>query len=288
MLADQCQICHSPLMQKRDSAPQCVVCNPVGQKPKPTIQSKTIIKNKSKPIAKINTCNAVQLNGIDELNQMNDDKLWNDASFDRRMKKADNASAKIGELLLKGWTMLADHCSKCQTPLMSLKGGTPKCCMCDTQSTNNVAQKQEDTNYNKVQQQNKLNVIMEEKKEQNVDDKTLNIPSQPPKSTGMNGFDDYAEYRRNDTDEYDGYGPTHYGYYNRRPRPSPMFGFGQRQDEQLRHTLDDIVKTVLDKMSVINERMKKNEGNLQNDIAELNSLMGFLRNVNDFKSRCRR
>ena len=102
----------------------------------------------------------------------------------------------------------------------------------------------------------------------------------------MNGFDEFAGHNRR-RNGGGGYGPIHYGYYNEHQRSSPIYGFGPRQDEQLRLTLSEIVKTVLDKMSVINERMKKNEGNLQHDISELSSLMGFLRNVSDFQSKCR-
>ena len=117
---------------------------------------------------------------------------------------------------------------------------------------------------------------------------------------GMNGFDE----RRND--EYGYYGiqrerererdttkrseisyyphPQYPPYHH---PPPPMFGFGPRQDEQLRRTVGDIVKTVLDKMSAINDRMSRNNGNISNDIQELNACMEFLQNVRRFKSQMR-
>lgn len=130
----------------------------------------------------------------------------------------------------------------------------------------------------------------------------------------MNGFD---QYRRNDGYNVNGYygmprekererererertqrsEMSYYGHpappsYPHHPPfhhpPPPMFGFGPRQDEQLRRTIGDIVKTVLDKMSVINDRMSRNNGNIGNDIQELNACMEFLQNVQRFKSQMR-
>ena len=100
---------------------------------------------------------------------------------------------------------------------------------------------------------------------------------------------------------FHGYGhppPPHHGPPHHRPPhygpPPPtwsygsFFGWGPQQDQQLRRTLGDIVKTVLNKMSEINERMSgNNDGNLTNDIQELNALMEFLQNVKKFKSQMR-
>jgi len=52
----------------------------------------------------------------------------------KNVRQTPDASEEIGALLLKGWTMLADHCAQCQTPLMSLRGGQPKCVLCDAQN----------------------------------------------------------------------------------------------------------------------------------------------------------
>ena len=128
----------------------------------------------------------------------------------------------------------------------------------------------------------------------------------------MNGLDE-EERRNDDYDDYYGIQrghkselmhypppPHHYGYPHSHHHPHshshphpyphpppPIFGFGPRQDQQLRRTLGDIVKTVLDKMSGINDRMSRNNGNITNDIQELNALMEFLQNVRKFKSQMR-
>ena len=47
-----------------------------------------------------------------------------------RMKNPD-ASKKIGDLMLQGYTLLAQHCPRCNTPLVSKKGGDMQCCSCD-------------------------------------------------------------------------------------------------------------------------------------------------------------
>eukprot|EP01084_Bolivina_argentea_P093275 167787_1 len=250
MLADECQKCHTPLMSLRDSAPRCVLCNPVEQAPQPPPHKKK----------KLNTVNEKQ-----ELNVLND-KLWNDDAFAKRVKKSEDASAKIGELLLKGWTMLAQHCDKCQTPLMRLRGGQPMCCIC---SASNPA-------VNVPKQETKAHVQPAKKVVSSKPKQPQTQPQTQPLANAMNGINDVE--RKTDDDHYSAPRYPPYGYYDH-PH-APRFGFGPRQDQQLRRTMGDIVKTVLDKMSVINERMSRNNNSLQNDIVELNQLMEFLQNVN--------
>ena len=50
-----------------------------------------------------------------------------------RAQRRDEASSKIGELLMEGWTMTADECQRCglSTPLMAHRGGAPLCVVCD-------------------------------------------------------------------------------------------------------------------------------------------------------------
>eukprot|EP00483_Globobulimina_turgida_P001344 UN01346 len=133
MLAEECQKCHSPLMSLHGSTPTCVVCNPIKDNtPASIITSKKSQKKQS------------NLNDIDELKELNtlNNKLWNDEQFEKRMQKSEYASSKVGEFLLKGWTMLAQHCDKCGSTLVSLRGGDPTCCVCDSHKQN-VAQKPE-------------------------------------------------------------------------------------------------------------------------------------------------
>eukprot|EP01083_Nonionella_stella_P194130 716177_1 len=265
MLADVCETCHSPLMQLPPASARCVVCNPLKEEQQKSNQI-TIIRS-SKPAKKqsLNTSKKQsKLNDIDELKELND-KLWNnekDSEFEKRMEKSQDASNKLGELLLKGWTMLSEHCNKCQTPLMSLRGGASMCCICDSNT-----QKQK-ININKVQ---KIQSVTQPIKHNN-NNKNDNVS--PVNEIKRNGFDEeqkrneyYYRMRRRDD----------YGYYG--PQPCDVFGFGYKEDEQLRHTMGNIVKTVLDKMNVINERMGKCDNSLQNDINELNNLMEFLVNV---------
>ncbi|KAJ0411012.1 hypothetical protein ATCC90586_003614 [Pythium insidiosum] len=54
-------------------------------------------------------------------------------SDDSKYQRRDQASARLGEKLLQGWTMLATHCpsDNCFTPLMRNKQGQMFCVGCD-------------------------------------------------------------------------------------------------------------------------------------------------------------
>lgn len=341
MLADECQKCHTPLMKKGADEPRCVVCNPVQTQSiqsllypqqsqssnnnamnitfsqplrgKKKTKTKTNTKSQSQPsvsstllqnVRERQQQNKSKLNEIDEnkeLKQLNEinDKLWNDD--DQSYKKTEDASNKIGQLLLKGWTMLASHCDKCSTPMMRLRSGDPMCCICDSA--------QPEPKQTKGSTQSQSQPQIEEKKQQN-DNINNNQQQRPQPRIGINGFDE--QRRNNEYNAYDYYGmqrdkerererpqrsemsyyppPPHPPYPQHPPfhhPPPPMFGLGPRQDEQMRRTIGDIVKTVLDKMSVINDRMSRNNGNITNDIQELNACMEFLQNVKRFKSQMR-
>ena len=210
MLADECQKCHTPLMQKGDDEPRCVVCNPVQtqsiqsllypQQSPPSIQSTNNnnnngmnitfsqpLRGKKKTKTKTNTKSQSQssvsstllqnvrerqqqnkskstLKEIDEnkelkqLNELND-KLWD--NDDESYRKTEDASNKIGQFLLKGWTMLASHCDKCGTPMMRLRSGDPMCIICDS-----VESKPKQTKIS-TQIQSQSQPQIEEKKQQN-------------------------------------------------------------------------------------------------------------------------
>ena len=110
---------------------------------------------------------------------------------------------------------------------------------------------------------------------------------------GNGDYDNYYGIQRGNRSEWMHYTPPphHHEYphpphyaHPHPPPPPPLFGFGPRQDQQLRRTLGDIVKTVLDKMSVINDRMSRNNGNITNDIQELNALWSFCKMWKDLIS----
>ena len=136
MLADECKHCHTPLMSLRGAEPRCVMCKPVeapssnpqSNAPSNAPPSSIIISRPNKGL-KGTSKREPTLTKVDELKESNPQR---DRAFGQRIEKGRDASARIGELLLKGWTMLAQHCPKCQSPLMSLRGGNPMCCICDT------------------------------------------------------------------------------------------------------------------------------------------------------------
>jgi len=53
--------------------------------------------------------------------------------YAKRLEHVDRASSAIGERLLQGWTMLADACPTCGSPLMSLRDGPKACVLCKSQ-----------------------------------------------------------------------------------------------------------------------------------------------------------
>lgn len=149
MLAEECPKCHTPMMSLRGAEPRCVMCKPVEAASDPKFHPKSdaviIQRRKKEPIKNVTT-----LKTVNELRESNLPQKMEKArfgstfgsTFGQRMEKGQDASARIGELLLKGWTMLAEHCDKCQSPLMSLRGGTPMCCVCDTPNEIVIQKKQ--------------------------------------------------------------------------------------------------------------------------------------------------
>lgn len=124
--------------------------------------------------------NKTKLNEIDEnkeLKQLNElsDKLWNDD--DESYKKTEDASDKIGKLLLQGWTMLASHCDKCGTPMMRLRSGDPMCCICDSPQQPKPKQTKGPT---QIEPQSQSQPQTEEKKQQNDNVNNNQQPSSQP------------------------------------------------------------------------------------------------------------
>lgn len=62
----------------------------------------------------------------DDEMELNDENQKNNDSVEF-VKKVPDVSKILGELLLKGWTMLQDHCETCGAPLMKDKAKAIKC-----------------------------------------------------------------------------------------------------------------------------------------------------------------
>ncbi len=62
---------------------------------------------------------------------------------EERKKREDNASGKMGELLLKGWTMLGSSCEECYVPLMRNKQMDEICVVCERNYRKDLPKKPE-------------------------------------------------------------------------------------------------------------------------------------------------
>ena len=58
------------------------------------------------------------------------------------------ADKRLGELLLRGWTMLADNCSVCNCPLMRNPDGKKYCVQCEAWVFDN--KKREEKKFNEL------------------------------------------------------------------------------------------------------------------------------------------
>ena len=107
------------------------------------------------------------------------------------------ADKRLGELLLRGWTMLADNCSVCNCPLMRNPDGKKYCVQCEAWVFDN--KKREEKKFNElipipgIQQKKEIpknNVITQKKettekieKKENKEKKIENKPKNNNKST---------------------------------------------------------------------------------------------------------
>ncbi|EFA79677.1 Sjogrens syndrome scleroderma autoantigen 1 family protein [Heterostelium album PN500] len=89
-----------------------------------------------------------------------DEVLWTEderIQFEKRMKKSDETSAKIGQKLLMGWTLLGDVCPNTEcfgSPLMRDREKVYHCLSCDRTEMN-----ADDFHIPKQQQQQQKNII---------------------------------------------------------------------------------------------------------------------------------
>ncbi|BAM42462.1 uncharacterized protein TOT_040000829 [Theileria orientalis strain Shintoku] len=70
-----------------------------------------------------------------------------DIDFDSHSKN-DEITQKMAGLLLKGWTMLSDNCTRCtEVPLMRSRDGSSVCCKCSARTPSNVRDKRNEFSY---------------------------------------------------------------------------------------------------------------------------------------------
>eukprot|EP01083_Nonionella_stella_P034798 95131_1 len=56
-------------------------------------------------------------------------------SYIDQLRQSEEASAKLGELMLQGWTLMDVSCDRCPMPLMKSKQGVLKCVQCGTETS---------------------------------------------------------------------------------------------------------------------------------------------------------
>ena len=55
---------------------------------------------------------------------------------EERQKKQENATSRMGTLLLQGWAMLEHSCPDCNVPIMRSRQKEEICCVCETEYKN--------------------------------------------------------------------------------------------------------------------------------------------------------
>ncbi|XP_952752.1 uncharacterized protein TA07035 [Theileria annulata] len=69
-----------------------------------------------------------------------------EVDFDSQSQN-DVITKKMSQLLLKGWAMLSETCSKCsEVPLMRSRDGTSLCCKCSSMTNPQPTKQNEDSN----------------------------------------------------------------------------------------------------------------------------------------------
>jgi len=119
LIQKPCPICNLPLVQHHKKGTYCHNCGAflISEE---EAREKNLLREEN-PAEK-------EENSPEET--MPGEEDWDESYFEERMKIVDQASSKIGARLLQGWTLLADSCEQCGTPMMSLKGGPRECVMC--------------------------------------------------------------------------------------------------------------------------------------------------------------
>lgn len=121
--------------------------------------------------------------------EMNDDTEFDEESWEKRIESRKQASSVLGAFLLQGWTMMAEHCETCASPLMKLRDGEPICKVCAAISNQSSA------NTNTVNANLNKKSIEEKEQNANVPSSAVNVPSSavnvnPIRSVINNGTND--------------------------------------------------------------------------------------------------
>lgn len=120
LLQNPCPSCNYPLIKHKDQGTFCAK------------EGAFIISEEEAKARNLNS----KMDEPDSLEAELQDNKFGDLGDDfedhyaKRLEHVDRASAAIGEHLLKGWTMLADACRSCGSPLMALRDGPKTCVVC--------------------------------------------------------------------------------------------------------------------------------------------------------------
>mmetsp|Transcript_31845 Transcript_31845/g.51529 ORF Transcript_31845/g.51529 Transcript_31845/m.51529 type:complete len:362 (-) Transcript_31845:105-1190(-) len=311
MMAEECNVCHTPLMCQKGQSPQCVTCHPVGND-----HDKTTTMVANKPITSKNkSAHSDQHSQREEQKQKtstseeqqlstSNNKLWSidEAQMRKRHQTSDDASEKVGQLLLRGWTMLAQHCNKCQTPMMSLRGGPAMCCVCDHSKPSAAVSTA--VAANGIDEQQSQSQSRNDNRSEIVMDRPVHSPDAVHASAAQPAKDyvphvSHAQAGPPPLQPAYHHAPPHHSYWHSQHPPMSTYmcpmqhphthgsaaGLGAAQTESLKTTMDDIVKTVLTRMNAVNQTMKRRDSNMQYSLQQLQEMMTFLSNVQAFKAQ---
>jgi len=128
LLQNPCPNCSYPLVKHKD---QGTFCAKEGAFVISEEEAKAMSINMSALDAEADSLEAEMEDGGNKYGDLGDDF---EDYYAKRLEHVDRASSAIGEHLLKGWTMLADACPTCGSPLMSLRDGPKTCVLCKSAS----------------------------------------------------------------------------------------------------------------------------------------------------------
>jgi len=127
LLQNPCPNCSYPLVKHKD---QGTFCAKEGAFVISEEEAKAMSINMSALDAEADSLEAEMEDGGNKYGDLGEDF---EDYYAKRLEHVDRASSAIGEHLLQGWTMLADACPTCGSPLMSLRDGPKTCVLCKSQ-----------------------------------------------------------------------------------------------------------------------------------------------------------
>jgi len=124
LLQNPCPNCSYPLVKHKD---QGTFCAKEGAFVISEEEARAMSINMSALDAEADSLEAEMEDGGNKYGDLGEDF---EDYYAKRLEHVDRASSAIGEHLLQGWTMLADACPTCGSPLMSLRDGPKTCVLC--------------------------------------------------------------------------------------------------------------------------------------------------------------